>query len=87
MRRKHPADPRRLRPADALKDCRERSEQAESGSLSRYLALQAWYKPDPVNSVYAQNGLGKTSLFEAISYAILLAPKQERGVSPSDIWA
>ncbi|TXL76439.1 hypothetical protein FHP25_12395 [Vineibacter terrae] len=28
------------------------------------------FKPDAVNSIYAQNGIGKTSLFEAISYAI-----------------
>lgn len=28
------------------------------------------FKPDSVNSIYAQNGIGKTSLFEAISYAI-----------------
>lgn len=28
------------------------------------------FKPDAINSVYAQNGIGKTSLFEAISYAI-----------------
>lgn len=28
------------------------------------------FKSDSVNSIYAQNGVGKTSLFEAISYAI-----------------
>ena len=28
------------------------------------------FKADAVNSIYAQNGIGKTSLFEAISYAI-----------------
>lgn len=28
------------------------------------------FKTDAVNSVYAQNGIGKTSLFEAISYAV-----------------
>jgi DNA repair exonuclease SbcCD ATPase subunit len=28
------------------------------------------FKSDAVNSIYAQNGIGKTSLFEAISYAV-----------------
>lgn len=41
--------------------------------------LNIGFRKDAVNSIYAQNGIGKTSLFEAISYAIFnRVPKLEK---------
>lgn len=42
------------------------------------------FKPDAVNSVYAQNGVGKTSLFEAISYAIFNKLPKLEGLQASE---
>ncbi len=44
--------------------------------------LDVKFNPDAVNSVFAANGLGKSSLFEALSYAITrTVPKLERMVA------
>jgi recombinational DNA repair ATPase RecF len=32
--------------------------------------LEIKFRPDAVNSIFAANGLGKSSLFEALTYAI-----------------
>ena len=44
--------------------------------------LEVRFKPDAVNSIFAANGLGKSSLFEALSYALTGAvPKLDRMVA------